>query len=388
MIKRLTTDNEDLRMPAEAAPLKKEQVALFEQWIAGGAKLAADFETRAISSWARSASKSRGAQTYPAALPITAVALHNLDNALTVWTSGYYEAINWNLAQENAQLVARIATAGGHVSAIDISHDGQSLAVASGTPGTQGFVEVFRQRDGSWQSAWIQTCIDVPADIAFAPDRDELAIAQSDGSLLIATLHFQSGSSTTTQSFTPHADAILALSWSEAGDRLITGSRDRTAKIFDARKWQLIANYDRHERAVGGVAYINRYPVSLDETGKLRLWTGDDSDRTLAERDNQARFLEHLAAAKDRIWFAMAGDLRGYEIERKTVDDGQDDAGKPKQKTTTRWKAIDELKSGSAAWLLSLDADAKHIVAGNESGQVILWDVGAVQPQRVFLARP
>ena len=135
------------------------------------------------------------------------------------------------------------------------------------------------------------------------------------------------------------------------------------------------------------MAYLDRYPVSLDETGKLRLWTGDDSDRTIAERDNQARFLEHVLQHGKRVWLAIGADLRSWETERKTVDDGKDDQGKPKQKTTTRWKMSDELSSKSAAWLLSLDANDKCIVAGSEAGEVILWRLGEQQPSlRLWLS--
>jgi WD40 repeat protein len=262
----------------------------------------------------------------------------------------------------------------------------QLLVVASGAPGVQGFVELFDLQSG--QSVWTQACPDVPVDLAFSPDGKQLAVGQSDGTLLLAIIPDNAGDSVRTQSLSPHADAILAVNWSEKGDRLITGSRDRTAKIFDTSSWQLIANYDRHERAGGGVSYWKSNPVSLDETGKLRLWSGDDNDRTIAEHDNLARFLEPVLAAHDRIWLAMGTELRSYEVERKKVDDGKDDEGKPKQKTTTRLKAADSLSSNSSGWLLSLDAVGKLIAAGNERGEVILWQVDESKPWRQFTAKP
>ena len=82
---------------------------------------------------------------------------------------------------------------------------------------------------------------------------------------------------------------------------------------------------------------------------------------------------------------AVGADLRSWETERKTVEDGKDDEGKPKQKTTTRWKMFDELSSKSAAWILSLDADAKVVAAGNEAGEVIVWRGGEKEPWQRFM---
>lgn len=408
LFKRLISPDEDARMPAGAPALSTEQIALFEQWIAAGAKVSAELETKPISSWARRSREAKFLEHYPAALPVTALALakpvlatptasdglgspsdekrHGED--LSLWTSGYGEALQWQLSETETKLVQRTATAGAHVSDVDLTEDGRLLVVTSGTPGAQGYVELFIRNDAGYQLAWTHTCPDLPADLAFAPDGKHLAVGQSDGQLLIVNLNVEHPELSTTQVSAPHADAILAVGWSTKGDRLITGSRDRTAKIFDTDRWQLIANYDRHERAVGGVAYLDRHPVSLDETGKLRLWSGDDSDRTLAERDNQARFLEQVVAFEDRVWFAMGPDVRSFQSERKTVDDGKDDAGKPKQKTSTHWKPADELLSNSTAWLLSMDANAKVIAAGNEAGEVYVWQRGEKQLWRKFTVRP
>ena len=388
LLKRLTTADEDARMPADAPALPASEVAVFEKWIADGAKGDDAYETRSITSWARRAKLAAAPEHYPSSLPVTAITVASATDSVEVWTSGYGEVLKWTLSEAEAKLARRLPTGGQHVSAIDVSFDGQLIAVASGTPGTQGFVEVFARDIDKPELKWSQICPDLPADLAFAPDRNTLAVGQSDGTLSIVTLAFAQPDPVSTQVLTPHADAILAVSWSEKGNRLVTGSRDRTAKIFDAGSWQLIANYDRHERAVGGVAYLDRYPVSLDETGKLRLWSGDDSDRTVAERDNQARFLEHIIPDGKQVWLAVGADLRGWETERKTVEEGKDDEGKPKQKTTTHWKMADELSSKSAAWILSLDAGAKVIAAGNEAGEVIVWRAGEKEPWLRFMAKP
>ncbi len=403
LFKRLTTDDADLRMPAESPALPADQIALVRQWISAGAAIDPELEELSIAALGKRKMPRQPPAQYPSTLPVTSVALSGAamtseakaaeDDtpvaAVNIWTSGYGEVLEWHLTDgAPARLAQRIATSGSHVAALDISGDNKLLAVSSGEPGIRGFVEVFGISEKAVNLVWSHACPDISNALAFSPDSQQLAFGQSDGTLWIAAPGSTQDVEWKTRSFAPHADAILGLNWSEQGNRLITGSRDRTAKIFDTSDWQLIANYDRHERAVGGVAYIEKHPVSLDETGKLRLWSGDDSDRTVAEVDNQARFLEHIVAIGPRAWYAMAGNLVSSEVESKLVDDGKDDAGKPKQKKSLRFKRAAELKSNRSAWILSVDVDAKFIAAGNEQGEVIVWRQGQAEPWQSFVAKP
>jgi WD40 repeat protein len=276
------------------------------------------------------------------------------------------------------------------VSDIEISHDGQWLAVTSGQPGARGFVDVWRFTANSIASrVWSGTAADVPSDLAFSPDNTRLAVGYQDGVLQILSLGDGSRVSLdSAKTITPHADAILAVAWSADSQRLMTGSRDRTAKIFDASAVELIANYDRHQRAVGGVAYRGDKPVSLDETGQLRLWSGDDSDRTLAEQANLPRFLEHISADDDWVYIPDGGDVRLLRVERKEIADGKDDKGEPKKKTVIKWNESAKLRSSSSAWLLSLSIHQGQVAAGNEAGEVFIWTDRKSDPVHQFLARP
>ena len=156
LLKRLTTADEDARMPADAPALPANEVAIFEKWIADGAKGDDAYETRSITSWARRAKRAAAPEHYPSSLPLTAIAVASANDSVEVWTSGYGEALKWNLADSAAKLATRLPTGGQHVSAIDVSFDGQLIAVASGTPGTQGFVEVFAREGDKLELKWSQ----------------------------------------------------------------------------------------------------------------------------------------------------------------------------------------------------------------------------------------
>ena len=396
LLRRLTTADESERMPAEADPLSSEQIELIQSWIADGAKSIPEIEFQPLSQWVALPKKHRSPEHYPTALPIAALALR--PHAQTAFVSGYGEVIEWEL--ETGTIKQRRDTTGTQIADIEVSRDGHYLAVSSGTPGTQGFVELWALgSDKSTVPLWTSATPDVAADIAFAPGKSRLAVGRNDGSLLVfdiasaglrstdAVAHSEPPAAAV-HTFTPHADAILAVAWSDSGERLITASRDRTAKIFDARETDLIANYDRHQRAVGGVAYLGDNPVSFDETGQLRLWTGDDNDRTLAERDNLPRVLQHILTRGEQLLLPDGADLRVWTVERKTVPDGKDEAGKPKSKKVTRWSESAKLHSESRSWILSLSTSGDLIAAGTESGEVVVWQQEDSTPKYRFIAKP
>ncbi len=156
-----------------------------------------------------------------------------------------------------------------------------------------------------------------------------LAIGTQDGRLQVIRLI--GTSQPHIEELTPHADAILALAWSEDGKRLITSSRDRTAKLFDASTLELIASYDRHERAVGGAAFLKSRPLSFDETGRVRWMAGDDSDAIVAEQGGLPRVLQQVIVVAMNCSF-MTPICSSTQAEKKTVDNGKDDEGQAEEK--------------------------------------------------------
>ncbi len=159
------------------------------------------YEARAISSWAQRTKRTAAPEHYPSSLPVTALAVASSNDAIEIWTSGYGEALKWSVHEATAKLTARLPTAGEHLSDIELSFDGKLMAVASGTPGTQGFVEVFSLSDDKRELMWSHACQDLPADTAFAPHQNKLAIGHSGRYVLIANLEVEPSKSIATQVF-------------------------------------------------------------------------------------------------------------------------------------------------------------------------------------------
>jgi len=118
-----------------------------------------------------------------------------------------------------------------------------------------------------------------------------------------------------------HQDAILALAWSPDGTRVLTGSADETARIWDARTGQPIGAPLQHEGDVGVVAWDPHgiFVLTGSHDGTARIWlagTGQlvgaplqhqDTVYALAWSPDGTRVLTGSGDDTARIWDARTG---------------------------------------------------------------------------------
>jgi hypothetical protein len=380
--RRLVSEDESERMPADAARLTNDQLAAFRSWIEAGAPVEPSDLQRSLTAIAI-ARVVAAPKHYPRPVAINTLAIGK--DAKTVWLGGYAELTQWRVA--TGELLARVPVAGPHVAAIAIMPDGRSIVASSGSPGQRGVIERIALSESGTPRAALEATADVAADLAVTKDGQRVAIGEQDGRVRVAEL-LSDHRFGQVVSMTPHADAVLALAWSADGKGLVTASRDRTAKLFNGAQMELIASYDRHERAVGGAAFLGSRPVSLDETGRLRLMVGDDSDSVIAEQSGLPRVLQRFVTDGDKIFIADRNRLREFRIESKTVDDGKDDEGKPKTKKVTKFREGNVLAVDSRECITSIAATESALAVGTQQGTITVWDRTTNQPLGVFLAKP
>lgn len=380
--RRLVTEDASERMPAESDALSKDQLAAFRTWIEAGAPIESTDRQRSISAIAIGRTIT-APEHYPRPVAINALSISS--NGETIWVGGYAELTQWSIS--NRELLARVPVAGPHVSAIAIVPDEKSLLVSSGLPGQRGMIERIGVGDLSANRAALDATSDVAADLAVNQAGTFVAIGGQDGSLKFVEL-LSDGRFGAVELTTPHADSILAVAWSGDGKRLITASRDRTAKLFSGSPMELIASYDRHERAVGGVAFVGGRPLSLDETGKLRLMEGNDSDAVIAEQSGLPRVLQRFVTSGDKIFIADRNRLREFKVESKTIEDGKDDAGKTKTKKVTRFREGPTLTVDTRDWITAVAATESNLAVGTQQGRITVWDRKANEVIGDFVAKP
>ncbi|MDX1930769.1 MAG: c-type cytochrome domain-containing protein [Pirellulaceae bacterium] len=389
--RRLVTEDQAERMPEDSAPLTKPQLAAFRSWIEAGAPIDASDQKRSIAAIAV-ARVIVAREHYPRPLPINVLAFNQPANSsennpanATIWVGGYAELTQWQVV--SGKLVDRLPVAGPQVSALAVVPDGKSLIVSSGLPGQRGVIERIALGESAGSRVTLEPTSDVAADLAVSRDGHRVAIGRQDGSLqLVELLSDQRFGQI--ESLTPHADAILALAWSLDGKSLITASRDRTAKLFKGTPIELVASYDRHERAVGGVGFLANRTLSLDETGRLRLMEGNDSDGIITEQSGLPRVLQRIANDAERVFIADRNRLREFRLETKTVDDGKDDEGKPKTKKVTKFREGSALTVDSREWITAVAITESTIAVGTQQGTITVWDRSSNTVVGSFLAKP
>ncbi len=380
LFQRLTNTDPDQRMPAEAEPLSAAEIDSVRRWINSLGPNPA-LNDRPIEEYASDAiGKVVPPVKYHKRYPITTLVL-NPDQS-RIYASGYGEITVWDTA--TGQLAQRIPIGWPYIADIEASSQGDWLAVSAGIPGQLGVVQLI-DAHGTRPPKVLARASDIFPDAALSPDGSKLSIGASDGSLRI--MNCQSGA--TLHHSTPHADTVNAIAWSPTGEYILTASRDRTAKLFRAEDYELVASFDRHERTVGGVALLKSFPVSVDETGKLRIWPDDGTDRELAEYAGLARIAQRIAADGSQLLIPDRNQIRRFQVSQREEDAGKDENDKPKKKTKTSVIDASGLELPSLTRIVSLSATQSGIVAaGTDRGVIHIWFADDEKPRRTFVANP
>ena len=200
----------------------------------------------------------------------------------------------------------------------------------------------------------------------------------------------------------PHGNDVTAVAFSPDGKRLLTGSLDRTARLWDAMSGQPIGEPFVHPAQVTSVAYSPDGKTILTGSGKqARLWNVDTAKPVGAPLDHQEAVTSVAFSPTGRT-FAVAGQdrlvllrdsqtakPRGLPLEHpdavtavafspdgKLLVTGCDDH------TARIWDANTGLPVGMAlrhpktVTCVAFGGDGQTIVTGCEDGAVRLWDAG------------
>jgi WD40 repeat protein len=299
-----------------------------------------------------------------------------------VFASGYYEVLVWGF---DGQLRGRIPTRGRFVADLEWNSGASSLVIGSGEPGKIGWVESVPWSLPSVSSDgrnvarsrrvvhW--TCRDIPLDISVSPDGTRLGIGNQDGVVLVVEIN----SNNIVWKEAAHAAAITSVDWSEDGLTLLTASRDRTAKSYDARDGQVLTSYTDHERVVASIHSLKHGVITLDETGTIRLFPGLSASNSRASRNGFRQGTDKLAATQDFVVVPMLGALRRFKLRKEEVTESKGEDGKEKKKTIYSIENLDALELASqgideAPTSITVSRAGRDvIVAGFASGDIVVW---------------
>ena len=367
LLRRITSEDESERMPAESEPLAAEQIELVRKWIAAGGKFDGENASQSLALVIPPVQYADPPEVYSQAIPITATTF-SPDGKLIV-TSGYHELAIWNT--EDAKLVRRIKNVGQRVFALAFSSDGQTLAVGCGEPGRSGEVRLVDFSSGEIKGV-VARASDVVLDLAYRPGTNELAIASADSTIRIVNVETLQE----VRTIASHADWVTAVAWSDDGTRLASSSRDKSAKVYDGATGELLSSYLGHGAAVRGVSILadNKQVVSVGADNKLHRWD--------------------VEGAKKVAEVGVGGE--GYKLIRNGTNLFVPCSDKRLLRIDLSNNTVAQEYEGHSDWVLTAcyqptttgDDNRRYIASGSFDGEVRIWNIADAAIVRQWIAKP
>jgi serine/threonine protein kinase len=156
-----------------------------------------------------------------------------------------------------------------------------------------------------------------------------------------------------------HTDWVLSVSFSPDGRRLLTGSKDKTVRLWDVATGEEAARFEGHTDKVWSVLFTpdGRFIVSGSADRSVRLWD-ISSGRELRRFD--ARTNRGVALSPDGR-LALTGSLSDGMVRLWELETGRE---------LRRFK-------GHMSWVLGLafSPDGRQALSGSADGTLRLWEV-------------
>lgn len=383
--------NGALLMPPKEAgdPLPKDKIALIERWIKEGAKLDAGIAANAdLPRELRSRWKPPTPwASYPFAVTVNALAFTPDNKKLVV--GGHHELTVWDI--ENGKLEKRIYTRCRRALAMLFLPDGK-LIVAGGRPGEEGDVCVYDINAPGKTDKGV-TILDGVNDpkvrlkrllesddevlcLGLSRDGTKLAAGGCDRIVTVWDIAAGVASAKVLQSIENHADWVFGVVFSPDGEKLLTCSRDKTAKVWDLVKKESVFTFPDHQNGVNAVAVKSDGKVgySVGEDNQLRAWNaaGDQGGKQVrAFTGHSKSVLKLLAHSSQPILVTASAD--------GSVRTWNPDSG-----------AAIKTMSGHTdhIFALAISPDGNLIASGAWNGEVRIWKLADGSPVKTFNASP
>jgi hypothetical protein len=391
LLRRLTVDDEDERMPLSEEPLPEPPRDLVRRWVDAGAPRGTapskpegpSAAPRPIRRTVRSLdvtlpTEARGqggavrVSIRVGPLPaVSALALRGDGRQLGVGTHG--AVVIWDLLDARPALILRDIP--GPVHALAYTRDGKRLAVGAGLPARTGSVRVYTVPDGSLVHDF-EGHEDVVSGLAFRPDDGQLASASLDQTVRLWDLVDGRPSGV----FQGHSDFVHDVAYATDGRSLLSASKDRSIKRIDLATLKERRTYSDHNQEVLALAVQpggGKFVTSGDEP-QLRWWSAD-SEKPSMKVGGHGGPVHRLGFSGDGRRLISAGGDSSVRLW-----DGSSGAFLRSLPGPTDWQ-----------YAATLSGDGRVASAGGWDGLVRVWDAESgkllatlVQPQGGDPSRP
>ena len=246
----------------------------------------------------------------------------------------------WRWA-DGLELAARIPTRGRTISDLDWDSVQSTLWIASGEPGRIGYVESIPFKDSvadtnpkARRVAWVSR--DTPLDIRASPSGELLGIANADGTVVVVDALTNS----IRWRMAAHAAAVTSVDWSRDGKTLLSSSRDRMAKSFQAQDGTMLSSFVDNERTVASIVALARGAVAFDEAGTVRFYPNFTTPNARTSWGGFSQQTHKLIANNEDFFVIDSDRIKHFRVRREEIevpdeqdkDKGDDKKVEPKKK--------------------------------------------------------
>lgn len=392
---RITSDDPALRMPKDSDALEPDQIEDIRTWIVTGAKVDGSIDAPIESFLPVYIPTEPKIPSYPRKHGVQAIALDATHR--TLFTSGYQEVLVWRWA-DGLELAARIPTRGRTISDLDWDSVQSTLWIASGEPGRIGYVESIPFKDSvadtnpkARRVAWVSR--DTPLDIRASPSGELLGIANADGTVVVVDALTNS----IRWRMAAHAAAVTSVDWSRDGKTLLSSSRDRMAKSFQAQDGTMLSSFVDNERTVASIVALARGAVAFDEAGTVRFYPNFTTPNARTSWGGFSQQTHKLIANNEDFFVIDSDRIKHFRVRREEIevpdeqdkDKGDDKKVEPKKKKKTEFhideregiRLVDPTDPNRPLMPLSMQASTVqvddqqqlYIAIGCSGGEIFVW---------------
>ncbi|MFK8184655.1 MAG: NB-ARC domain-containing protein [Phormidesmis sp.] len=233
-----------------------------------------------------------------------------------------------------------------------------------------------------WQTAFSPTAGDIKSHIStlqghqnwvcsvvFSPDGTQLVSGSADRTVKVWDV--QTGACL--QTLEGHQNWVMSVAFSPDGTQLVSGSADRTVKVWDVQTGECLQTLEGHGHGIWSVAFSpdGTRIVSGSADLTIRLWDAPTKNRA-------GKPLKALKGHEHGVWtvaFSPDGKTLASGSADQTVRIWDAATGKCKQTLTghNNW-----------VWMVAFSPDGRSLASGSADRTVRVWDLKAKQCLRVL----
>lgn len=210
--------------------------------------------------------------------------------------------------------------------------------------------------------------------VAFSDDSRRLISASKD--LTARIWDVETG--TTLHTLSGHGDDIYAVAFSPDGKRAATGSNDDVIRLWDARTGKLIRELTGHTGDVRSLVFTpdGRYLVSGSKDKTIRLWDGR-TGAFIKELAKQGSFVSHLSVAPDGrsvlTGHSCTFDAIEYINNVFSIPDGR--------------KLVSFSMHDNIALATAISPDGSLAATGGGDNEIYVWDIHTGKVKQKFVGK-